>query len=431
MPKLTSLHLTVFNENEESKMDVESQRIQKIVIDISDKLIIEKTQLTAEVESGILDRSILEVEIVKIIDKNGYSFMERDVLIEKVFSWMFGYGPLQFLIDDEEVSDIDFTRFNHCTIKKNGKTELISVQFPDEKTFEDYVIHILTRRGGTINQNIPHCRVSDYTARLRINGSIHPRNMTGAALQIRKHPKISPDFATLIKKGMMNKDVAGELEKYSKSSAKILVTGKGAAGKTTLLRAILNRFPELEKVLLAESDTEVFPDNACVIAQRIKKKNEGGDPVTLQDLINDGLTMSLDTYVIGEMVGSEAWTIITAGLNGHRWMSSAHTNSADKAFERLLTMVKQANIDLEENILYQMFSESIDIIIHMRSYKIAEIVEVLGYDKVKGQPILNKIYEYNVKNINSDGSIEGSFGKIGSLKGRLADEFLARGYTTI
>lgn len=430
MPKLITLDgIQKVKTVDKIHMDADAQRIQDIVTDISKTLLREKAQLTAEVESGLLDRSILEVEIVKIIDKNGYRFYNREELIEKVFDWMFGYGPLQVLVDDPDISDIDFTRYNYCTVKINGiPEERKNIIFPEEKTFEEYVIHIISRRGGIINLNNPHCRVADYANRLRINGSIWPRNVTGAALQIRKHPKVSPNFPMLIEKRMLNKDIKDFFTYMADSSARYLITGKGGSGKTTLHRAILNTFNSLEKVLLAESDTEIFPDSPSVIVQKIKKKNEGGTPVTLQDLINDGLTMSLNTYCIGEMVGPEAWVIISAGLNGHRWCSTAHANSIHGVFPRLLTMVKQANVDLNDKFLYKLFCESLDIVIHMGPYKVVEISEITGFDEITGEPEFNKLFEFRVEKILSNGRLEGDFVKVGSLKGRLAEEFCMRGY---
>ena len=40
--------------------------------------------------------------------------------------------------------------------------------------------------------------------------------------------------------------------------------------------------------------------------------------MTLKDLVLDGLTMSLDTYCVGEITGDEAWEFIKAAFSGHR-----------------------------------------------------------------------------------------------------------------
>ncbi|MCL5069606.1 MAG: Flp pilus assembly complex ATPase component TadA, partial [Actinobacteria bacterium] len=337
-------------------------------------------------------------------------FMNRDELIEKVMDRMFGYGELQYLIDDPTISDIDFNRHNYCTIKRDGMRQTENIGFKNEKIFEDFVKLIITRRGGIINENDSHCRVADLQKRLRINGSIWPRNITGPSLNIRKHPMKSHTYDDLINLKMLDKQLSVFLQKLAKTSSRVIFCGKGAAGKTTLLRTFINSFDELERVLVCESDSELYPDNPSCIVQRVKKGNEGGRPVVLLDLVGDGLTMTLDTYVVGEIVGNESWTVITAGLNGHRILGTLHANSAMSTFNRLVTLIKLAGADLGEATLKHIISDSIDIIVYMKDFKVAEILEVVGFDETTGTIATNLLY------LLKTGST------IGELKGRLRHE---------
>ncbi len=45
---------------------------------------------------------------------------------------------------------------------------------------------------------------------------------------------------------------------------------------------------------------------------------KAADCVTLRDLVKDGLTMSLDTYCIGEIVGVDAGEFLQGAVTGHR-----------------------------------------------------------------------------------------------------------------
>ena len=96
--------------------------------------------------------------------------------------------------------------------------------------------------------------------------------------------------------------------------------------------------------MVVEADAEIYPDKPYCIQQRIKKENEGGRSVTLRDLIKDGLTMSLDTYCIGEIVGDEAWEFVKASFTGHRGIATIHSESAEDTFSRLLILSKGANV---------------------------------------------------------------------------------------
>ena len=99
--------------------------------------------------------------------------------------------------------------------------------------------------------------------------------------------------------------------------------------------------PEMERVLIAESDSEIYPNKPYCIQHRVKKKNEGGVEMTLQDLIRDGLTMSLDTFCIGEIVGNEAWDFIKAAFSGHRSVATVHSESASGVFDRLMSLARR------------------------------------------------------------------------------------------
>ena len=277
--------------------------IENLAMKITGEIIEEKPYFVMNAFGEKEDREGLRREIIRILDRdNLYFSVNRDELIRGIFDFMFGYGALQKYIDDEDISDIDGTKYNEFTIKKLGSRFRIAVDFGDSASFETYCRLIAVRSGGFLNEDDTHCRTADIENKLRINVSIPPRNVSGPAISIRKHrhnPYTLPDLHSL---GMLDDKSSEIINELTKSNSSILFCGKGAAGKTTLLRAFLNALPELERVLVVESDAEIYPKKAFCIEQRTKRPEEGGRPVSLEKLIRDGLTMSLDTYCIGERV---------------------------------------------------------------------------------------------------------------------------------
>lgn len=397
MPVVESLHSLSDRRSNIVNLDKISSDINAVISNITFDILRDSPTMVTEVESGKIDKSVLEKNIIQIIDKNKYYIgIDRKTVINKVFDYMFKYGPLQPYIDDDSISDIDGTRYNNFTIKRYGRKEKISVNFGNEKIFESYCKIIALRNGGILNENDTHCRISDEKRRLRVNISIAPRNLSGSAISIRKHPKQNYSFDQLISFGMMDKEIALYLqEQVARSRKSVLVTGKGGAGKTTLLRAIVDSCDLMERILIAESDSEIYPKSPNCIVQRVKKKNEGGIPVTLLDLIVDGLTMSLDTYVVGELVDGVAWYFLVAGFTGHRIMGTTHTWSARGALPRMLTLAKMAQVSESEKTIKEMIATSIDIVIHMEDFKVKEIIEVLGYDSTADKYNTNMLYLYD------------------------------------
>ena len=354
--------------------------VNTVVSNITYDILKDSPGLVADVASGLIGRSVLETAIIKDMDKHKYHYgIYRDELIGKVFDFMFGYGELQRYIEDESITDIDGTKYNEFVMKKNGIRQRIPVSFGNEKVFDTYCKLVAVRNRGILNENDSHCRVTDEALRLRINVSVKPRNLAGPAISIRKHRKESYGISELVSLGMLNRELAILLDSLAATDASILFCGKGAAGKTTLLRAFINILPEMERVLIVESDAELFPDKPYCIEQRIKKQNEGGRPVTLRDLVKDGLTMSLDTYCVGEITGDEAWEFVKAAFTGHKALATTHSESAEDAFGRLLTLSKGAGIGESEKVIKEMMAKSIDYIFYLKDFKVSDVLKVAGY----------------------------------------------------
>ncbi len=379
MPVLKTHHRLLSGEDSGTAPSGSSD-ITTIVTNITYDILKDSPGLVADVAAGAADRSVLETAIIKDMDRHKYhSGLFRDELIRKVLDFLFGYGELQPYIDDEDITDIDGTRYDQFAVKKHGVRYKIPVDFGNEKIFDTYCKLVAIRNRGILNENDSHCRVTDEARRLRINVSIRPRNVAGPAISIRKHRRHSYTLEDLERLGMLAREQSDLLRGLALSGASILFCGKGAAGKTTLMRAFINALPEMERVLIVESDAEIYPDKPYCIEQRIKKQNEGGRPVTLKDLVRDGLTMSLDSYCVGEITGDEAWEFVKAAYTGHRGIATTHSESAEEAFGRLLTLSKGAKIGESEKTVKEMLAKSINYIFYLKDFKVVSVLETAGY----------------------------------------------------
>ncbi len=425
MGVVKSLHDCSLNANKIIVADKKSLDINALVTNITFDILREDPQTVAEVENGNMEKAVLEKAVIQSLDKQKFQVgLSRDEVIEQVFNYMFGYGILHELIEnDDDISDIDFTQYNQGTIKKNGRRYELDISFGNEKLLETYCKLIAIRNGGILNENDTHCRVADEKRRLRINVSIRPRNISGPAISIRKHRKDSYTLNDLVRLEMINEEIAEFTYRIARSDASPVLCGKGGSGKSTLARAIINNMPELDRILVTESDSELYPDKPNCIVQRIKKLNEGGVKVTLRDLVKDGLTMSLDTYFIGEVVGDESWEFIKAGFTGHRVGTTIHTWSSADVFPRLLTLAKGAGTTESEKIIKEMMAKSIDIIYHMKGFKVVDICEVLGYDSTQDKFLLNQLFKFDIRDEYEDELITGKFVKCGDIGERLINKF--------
>lgn len=360
--------------------------IEKLVMILSAKIIKDNPDYVLKAYIDENDRENLKVRIIEVLDAGSYYYTGgRQALIENIFDFMFGYGALQKYIDDCDISDIDGTAYNEFSITKNGVRCPVDINFGDEKTFGTYCRLVAVRSGGFLNEDDTHCRTTDLKKKLRINVSIPPRNVSGPAISIRKHRAYAYSYAELEQLGMLDHKSRKIIEETATTDKSILFCGKGAAGKTTIMRTFINSLPELERVLVVESDAEIYPDKKFTIEQKTKKSGEGGRPVDLEMLIKDGLTMSLDTYCIGEVVGPEAYSFIKASCTGHRMLGTIHSAGAAEALERLVSLASGGlSGDSVERVMEAAVS-GINMIIYLKSFKVFSIIRVTGLDNGKLQ----------------------------------------------
>ncbi len=359
--------------------------INQMIVAITDEILSEKPDIVINANHDDEKSSILRNEIIRLIDRDMiFASIGREKLVRQIFDAMFGYGILQPYIEDEDISDIDGTAFNEFSIKKKGIRTPININFHHKEALLTYCKLIAIRNGGILNENDSHCRVADLKKRLRINVSIPPRNINGPAISIRKHRKISYTLEQLIKENMITKEASTILTHNIKTNQSMMFCGKGASGKTTLLRALINQIEDMERVLIVESDAEIYPDKKFCIEQRVKRDSEGGNSITLEMLIKDGLTMSLDTYCIGEITGAEAYDFIKASCTGHRVLATIHSDNADDCLLRLVSLAASHYTIESEQTLYKMVTQGIDIIVFLKDFQVKQICQVT---KTYNQPL--------------------------------------------
>lgn len=392
------------------------QRISIDVIkDIASHIINKHAALIVDIETKLANPELLEKEIIQFLDESNQYQMNRDEVISDVLNYMFGYGILQSFIEDQNITDIDICRYNFVIIKKHGYKEIAPLQFSDEIEFTNFCKLIVIRNGGVINDNDCHARVSDPRFRLRINVSIAPRNTLGTSMTIRKHRMESYDLNSLVLQNMMDHKGKIILKTLMKISSRILIIGKGASGKTTLLRALLKEIPITDRFLVCESESELYPENPNFIVQKVQH-HANNKNIKLRELIKDGLTMSLDGYCVGELVGNEVYEFLKAGYTDHRILGTLHAQGIKEVFPRISSMIDDSQIQAKEEFIFR----AIDVVIYMKKFKVMSITEIVHEDNS-----LNEILFFETK-LETDERLEGEFCHKSDFKSSLKKEMIRR-----
>ncbi|MBS5112108.1 MAG: CpaF family protein [Coprobacillus cateniformis] len=354
-------------------------------------------------------------ELIGLETKNIYLTIEEQVqLSDRVFSSIRGFGILDSIMSNDDISEVMINGPENIFIEEKGKLRKIKESFESEKRLEDIIQRIVGQSGREVNQANPivDTRLPDGS---RVNVVLPPISLSGPIVTIRKFSKTPMTMKQLLKYGSITEEVAEVLRRLVEAKYNIFVCGGTGSGKTTFLNALSNYIPKEERIITIEDSAElqiVGIDNLVSMETRNANATGTGE-ITIRDLIKSSLRMRPERIIVGEVRGAEALDMLQAMNTGHDGsLSTGHANSTEDMLSRLETMVLQGAAGLPLDAIRQQIASAVDIIIHLsrlrdHSRKTMEISEVLGYEN--GKIILNPIYQF-IEDENS--SLEHVSGKL-------------------
>lgn len=311
---------------------------------------------------------------------------ERRVLIKDIGDDVLGFGPLELLLDDPDVTEIMVNGPNQIYVERGGRLTLSPATFTSEAQLRRVIERIVSKVGRRIDESSPlvDARLSDGS---RVNAVIPPLAVNGSALTIRKFAREPLTVIDLVQFGTMNVDMAALLEACVLARLNIIVSGGTGTGKTTLLNVLSAFIPEDERIVTIEDAVELQLQQDHVVRLESRPANiEGKGEISIRDLVRNSLRMRPDRIVIGECRGGETLDMLQAMNTGHEGsISTVHANSPRDAIARLETLVLMAGMDLPLRAVREQITSAIDLIVQISrlkdgSRRITNITEVQGME---------------------------------------------------
>ncbi len=336
---------------------------------------------------------------------------EKQKVIEYVSNEMFGFGPINTLIHDQNVTEIMVNGNNKVYVENNGKIHKTDVTFRDD----DHVLHIINKiinpLGRRIDESSPtvDARLPDGS---RVNAIIPPLSINGPSLTIRKFSADPFQTEDLINFGSITPDMVEFLEACVKARLNVIVSGGTGSGKTTTLNVLSSFIPEEERIVTIEDTAELQLRQDHVVTLESRPANiEGRGEYTIRELVRNCLRMRPDRIVVGEVRGGETLDMLQAMNTGHDGsISTLHANSPRDALVRLETMVLMAGMELPLRAIREQIASAVHIIVQQArmsdgSRKIIKITELVGMegDNIKTQDI----FTYDHQGTNQEGKVQG------------------------
>lgn len=295
-----------------------------------------------------------------------------------VMAALFGLGRLQPLVDDPLVENIEVDGCDSVWISSADGHDRKGDPVAESDAELIELLQLLAARTGADERTFTsahpslHLRLEDGS-RLAAMAWTTPR----PHVVIRRHRVKDVDLDDLVRLGTFDHTVAAFLRATVRAGKNVVVTGLQNAGKTTLVRALANEFPPLERFATIEKEYELhlhdLPErHPRVVAMEAREGSTERDAhgrrageVTLTDLVTDALRMNLRRIIVGEVRGAEVLPMLEAMSTGDGSMCTLHARTAQHGIDRIVTLCLSAGVSMTESFAYRLLAGSVDLVVHV------------------------------------------------------------------
>jgi pilus assembly protein CpaF len=314
------------------------------------------------------------------------SAADKAQLIQDVSDDILGYGPIDRLLKDEEVSEVMVNGPDSVYVERAGRIEKTTASFVDETHLRRIIDKIVGQVGRRIDESTPlvDARLPDGS---RVNAVIHPLAIGGPFLTIRKFSTDPYQIDDLIRFGTLNAHAARFLQACVVGRLNVIVSGGTGTGKTTTLNVLSSFIPAEERIVTVEDAKELQLHQDHVLAMEARPPNiEGKGQITIRDLVKNCLRMRPDRIVVGECRSGEALDMLQAMNTGHDGsITTVHSNAPRDTLARIETMTLMAGFDLPIRAIREQMASALDLIVHLTrlrdgTRRITHVTEVQGME---------------------------------------------------
>jgi len=301
-------------------------------------------------------------------------------------------------IQDDSVEEIWINGPGHIFVARNGISELTSVVLSENEIIV-LVEQLLRNTGRRLDISHPFVDAT-LPDGSRLHAVIPDITKKWPAINIRKFGSAIPNLEFLVKKQMLDSQIASLLKEIVGNSKNILISGTTGAGKTTFLSSLLNTLPANTRIITCEEVFELKINSSDWVALQTREMNlESEGEVSLRRLIREALRMRPDRLVLGEVRQAEALDLLIALNSGMSGMATIHANSAREAINKLMLLPLLGGPNIQAEFVKKTVGQVIDFAIHLERNQngfrqVAEIIEISN-DPIRDNIKMNSIYTAN------------------------------------
>ncbi|MGT8956877.1 MULTISPECIES: CpaF family protein [Bacillus cereus group] len=367
-----------------------AQQIKDITDEIRAFLVKEHRDILSESFMNKEKKAAVEQIIKSFLLSNQVVISEvpSEQLLNMVCDDIVGFGIIQPLIDDKDVTDIYINGIKEIIYEKIGEGECkYKYRYEAEEDVKALAYKMVNSTSESLNTAKPS--VDCVFPYIRINIALDEIAGLGTTITIRKnadHLRASEE--RMLSTNQASKEMLDLLAAAVKAKMNILIAGATGTGKTEFMKYLASHIPKNERTLVVEDNPElylhrIFPEHHFVPMQcRASEVEENA--IDFDRLLTNALRQGLKRLLVGESRGGEALKMINFFQTGHSGSTSVHARSAKEAVRRLMLMCLQSGANIGAQYLYELISQTFDVIVFFEKKDdgnryITEMIELLDY----------------------------------------------------
>ena len=319
-----------------------------------------------------------------------FDLVDRELVAERAYRNLTGYGPLEPLLEDDDVWEIMLNAPDQIFVKRHhGSSGYHDEVFHDD----DHVVRTLTKildDASTSHRKLDPAEglqdaQLDAGARLHI---VHSDVGRGGhvIVNIRKFTGVPfRSLDELIERDMLDRGVAAFLRACVRARLSIVFSGAPGSGKTTMLSCCAAELDPTLRVVLAEEVFEADVPLPNVASMQTRPARSDRREVDLRRLVSGFLRMAPDIAIVGEVRDREALPLLLTLSSGVKGFTTIHAGSARQALTRLrfIAQLSEAARDVPMTALSALVSEAVDLVVHCTRDEAPRVSEIIAVEELQ------------------------------------------------
>jgi pilus assembly protein CpaF len=333
---------------------------------------------------------------------------DLNALVQQVVARLGGLGFFHDLLPPQrkDLSEIAVTPDGGVWVLKKGapRFERIEIHPTREEVWRG-VEALLAPLGRAVNEATPSVdaklpRGENFSgARVKV---LHPCIVPGEgypSINIRLYEARPVTPEQLIAWGMAPEAVIRGLVEIVGRTARVLIIGGTATGKTTFLSGISAGIPREERVIKIEDPEEIWINHPHVVTIEARPAPPGSSipSYTVKNGVDDALRMSPRWLIVGEVrTGDAAMSLFRAQMSDHPGLSTFHSEGPEETVFRL-AVIMFADLQVQMPAARAIFAQAVDVVMQVgwaEGKRALLGVWEVGRELKQGEVVFRRLYTH-------------------------------------